>query len=77
MPQMVPMTQMKRRQFGSERASSVTLKLMQNLIHTPFELLRGALGVRAPNTAGVAGMMGKATPYGYDPFGPGQAWDPH
>jgi len=33
--------------------------------------------VRSPLTSGMAGMMGKAGPYGYDPFAPGQAWDPH
>ena len=50
----VPMTQMKRRQFGSERAATLSLKLFQNLIHAPFELLRGAMGVRSPATTGAA-----------------------
>ena len=72
---LMPMVQVKRRLFANERASTNTFKLLQHLVNAPFELLRGAMGVKSPNVQGIAGMMGKATPYGYDPFGPGQVWD--
>lgn len=67
----------KRRLFGSERASTYSMNLVQHLLNVPFEGLRSLLGVRGKDVEGIGGMMGKATPYGYDPFGPGQAWDPH
>ena len=67
----------KRKLFGDERASTYSMNMLRHLLNVPFEGLRSLLGVRGKDIEGIGGMMGKATPYGYDPFGPGQAWDPH
>ena len=76
-PESVPLTKMKRRRFGYEQQDWAMRNMINHLVQAPFELLKAMMGVRGPRTEGLSGMMGKAGPYGYDPFGAGQAWDPH
>ena len=70
---LVKQTQWKRLKFGAERNAWAMSKLLYGAGKVPFELIRQLLGVRSPSSEGLAGMMGKSSPYGYDPFGAGTA----